>query len=137
MKTEFKIYSEACLIEVAKYILDNTNDKIFIFQGDLGVGKTTFIKYFCIQLEIVDNVTSPTFPIINEYINNKNESIFHFDFYRLDALKDVREIGAEMYLNSGNYCFIEWPDLIKNYLPDNYVSISMFFQDDYRLIKIY
>ena len=99
MKTEFKIYSEACLIEVAKYILDNTNDKIFIFQGDLGVGKTTFIKYFCIQLEIVDNVTSPTFPIINEYINNQNESIFHFDFYRLDDLKDVREIGAEMYLN--------------------------------------
>ena len=137
MKTEFKIYSEACLIEVAKYILDNTNDKIFIFQGDLGVGKTTFIKYFCIQLEIVDNVTSPTFPIINEYINNKNESIFHFDFYRLDALKDVREIVAEMYLNSGNYCFIEWPDLIKNYLPDNYVSISMFFEEDYRLVKIY
>ena len=113
---------------------DNTNNKIFIFQGDLGVGKTTFIKYFCMQLEIVDNVTSPTFPIINEHINNKNESIFHFDFYRLDALKDVREIGAEMYLNSGNYCFfIEWPDLIKNYLPDNYVSISMFFEDDYRL----
>ncbi|OUV57286.1 MAG: tRNA (adenosine(37)-N6)-threonylcarbamoyltransferase complex ATPase subunit type 1 TsaE [Flavobacteriales bacterium TMED113] len=136
MKKEFKIYSETDFAEPVKYILNLNKSKILIFQGDLGIGKTTFIKYFCLEIGVIDIVTSPTFPIINEYITQGNESVFHFDFYRLDSIKDVIDIGTEMYLSSGKFCFIEWPDLVKTLLPDNFISISMSFEDDCRLIKI-
>ena len=136
MKKEFKIYSETDFAEPVKYILNLNKNKILIFQGDLGIGKTTFIKYFCLEIGVIDIVTSPTFPIINEYITQGNESVFHFDFYRLDSIKDVIDIGTEMYLSSGKFCFIEWPDLVKTLLPDNFISISMSFEDDCRLIKI-
>ncbi len=136
MKKEFKIYSETDFVEPVKYILNLNKSKILIFQGDLGIGKTTFIKYFCLEIGVIDIVTSPTFPIINEYITQGNESVFHFDFYRLDSIKDVIDIGTEMYLSSGKFCFIEWPDLVKTLLPDNFISISMSFEDDCRLIKI-
>ena len=136
MKKEFKIYSETDFAEPVKYILNLNKSKILIFQGDLGIGKTTFIKYFCLEIGVIDIVTSPTFPIINEYITQQNESVFHFDFYRLDSIKDVIDIGTEMYLSSGKFCFIEWPDLVKTLLPDNFISISMSFEDDCRLIKI-
>jgi len=84
-----------------------------------------------------DIVNSPTFSIVNEYLTNSNEKIFHFDFYRLENKKDAIDIGCEMYFDSGNYCFIEWPELIKQLLPQNFINISINYVDDYRLVRIF
>ena len=137
MKKTFKVYSEKDLIKVTRNIKRIYPQRVFAISGELGVGKTTFIKYFCLELGVIDVVSSPTFSIVNEYLTNNNENIFHFDFYRLDSIKEAIEIGAEMYFNSSNYCFIEWPGLVKKLLPKNFVSISIDYVDDYRLIKIF
>ena len=78
---------------------------------DLGSGKTTLIKNFCNYLNVLDNVSSPTFPVINEYLDNKGNKIFHFDFYRINTIQTL-DIGTDLFLDSGYYCFIEWPKLI-------------------------
>ena len=137
MKKKFKVYSEEDLIEVVRVIKKLYNQRIFAISGEIGVGKTTFIKYFCKELGVRDLVNSPTFSIVNEYLKDNNEKIFHFDFYRLDSIKEAIDIGSEMYFNSGNYCFIEWPKLINELLPENYISISINYFDDYRLVKIF
>ena len=137
MKKTFKVYSEKDLIKVTRNIKRIYPQRVFAISGELGVGKTTFIKYFCLELGVIDIVSSPTFSIVNEYLTNNNENIFHFDFYRLDSIKEAIDIGAEMYFNSSNYCFIEWPGLVQKLLPKNFVSISIDYVDDYRLIKIF
>jgi len=136
MKKTFKVYSEEDLIEVVRVIKKTYNQRVFAISGELGIGKTTFIKYFCVELGVIDVVNSPTFSIVNEYLNDQNEKIFHFDFYRLEDIKEAIDIGSEMYFNSANYCFIEWPNLIETLLPDNHISISINYIDDYRLVKI-
>lgn len=100
------------------------NEKVFIFQGDMGAGKTTFIKAICEALGVQEAVTSPTFAIVNEYKIAGNK-IFHFDFYRLKTPTEALDMGAEEYFYSGNYCFIEWPEKIPNMLPLHYVSVSV------------
>ena len=137
MKQYFKVYSEKDLIKVVRAIKKIYNQKIFAISGELGVGKTTFIKYFCLELGVSDIVNSPTFSIVNEYLTNSDENIFHFDFYRLENEKDAIDIGCEMYFDSGNYCFIEWPELIKKLLPQNCINISINYVDDYRLVRIF
>ena len=136
MRKYFKVYSEKDLIKVVRAIKKKYNQKIFTISGELGVGKTTFIKYFCLELGVNDIVNSPTFSIVNEYLTNSDENIFHFDFYRLESEKDAIDIGCEMYFDSGNYCFIEWPELIKKLLPQNCINISINYVDDYRLVRI-
>jgi tRNA threonylcarbamoyladenosine biosynthesis protein TsaE len=136
VKKYFKIYSEKDLIRVVRAIKQTYNQKIFTISGELGVGKTTFIKYFCLELGVNEMVSSPTFSIVNEYLSNSDEKIFHFDFYRLENEKDAIDIGCEMYFDSGNYCFIEWPELIKQLLPENFINISINYVDDYRLLRI-
>ncbi|MFD2873325.1 tRNA (adenosine(37)-N6)-threonylcarbamoyltransferase complex ATPase subunit type 1 TsaE [Mucilaginibacter ximonensis] len=100
------------------------NEKVFIFQGDMGAGKTTFIKAICEALGVQEAVTSPTFAIVNEYkiVGNK---IFHFDFYRLKTPTEALDMGAEEYFYSGNYCFIEWPEKIPDMLPSHYISVNI------------
>jgi len=137
MKQYFKVYSEKDFIKVVRTIKKIYNQKIFAISGELGVGKTTFIKYFCLKLGVNDIVNSPTFSIVNEYLTNSNEKIFHFDFYRLENKKDAIDIGCEMYFDSGNYCFIEWPELIKQLIPQNFINISINYVDDYRLVRIF
>ena len=137
MKKIFKVFSETDLIQVARAIKRTYAHRVFAISGELGVGKTTFIKYFCLELGVIDIVSSPTFSIVNEYLTNNNENIFHFDFYRLDSIKEAIDIGTEMYFNSSNYCFIEWPGLVQELLPKNIVSISIDYVNDYRLIKIF
>jgi len=137
MKKIFKVFSEKDLIQVVRIIKKTCAHRVFAISGELGVGKTTFIKYFCLELGVIDIVSSPTFSIVNEYLTNNNEKIFHFDFYRLDSVKEAMDIGVEMYFNSDNYCFIEWPGLVKELLPQNIVSISINYVDDYRLVKMF
>jgi len=113
------------LSSVALELLTLTDNRIFALYGGLGVGKTTLVKYMCNHLKVVDSVSSPTFSIVNEYVNDNNNQIFHFDFYRLDNIKDVRKIGFDTYLESNAYCFIEWPNLIESWLPTNHHVIKI------------
>jgi tRNA threonylcarbamoyladenosine biosynthesis protein TsaE len=101
-----------------------SNNRIFLFQGQMGAGKTTLIKSLCKALGSDDNITSPTFSIVNEYRAIPN-NIYHFDFYRLKTQTEALDLGFEEYLYSGNYCFIEWPDKIPDLLPLHYISINI------------
>ena len=112
--------------EISRKILDEYPDeRVFAFYGDLGAGKTTLIKALCIVLGVTEEVTSPSFAIINEYESGGVDLIYHFDFYRIKKLEEVLDIGYEEYLFSGYYCFLEWADKIEELLPDRYVSISI------------
>jgi tRNA threonylcarbamoyladenosine biosynthesis protein TsaE len=113
------------LSAIATSILSYAGDqKIFLFYGDMGAGKTTLIKELCKCLGIADKVTSPTFAIVNEYAGEKNNS-YHFDFYRLKKQEEALDMGYEEYFYSGNYCFIEWPEKIPDLLPEAYVSVKI------------
>jgi len=96
------------LPDVARSFLDrNVDNRIFAFYGDLGAGKTTFIKALCNELNVIDIVSSPSFSIINEYQNEQGMKIYHMDFYRIRNLEEAMQIGLEDYFSTNNYCFIE------------------------------
>lgn len=101
------------------------DERVFAFYGKMGAGKTTFIQSLCKFLGAFDNVTSPTFSIINEYLTASGESLFHFDFYRIRKIEEVFDIGYEDYIYSGDYCFIEWPEKIEELLPENFVYVQI------------
>ncbi|MDC1106625.1 tRNA (adenosine(37)-N6)-threonylcarbamoyltransferase complex ATPase subunit type 1 TsaE [Prolixibacteraceae bacterium] len=110
---------------VAQAFLEaHSEEKVFAFYGEMGVGKTTFIKALCDALEVEDYVTSPTFSLVNEYSSNKG-NIFHFDFYRIKNIHEVYDFGYEEYFYSGNICLIEWPELIDTLLPSNTVVVKL------------
>lgn len=110
----------------AKAFLDSFGEeKVFAFYGAMGAGKTTLIKAICEQLGVKETVASPTFAIINEYSSGDGDSIYHFDFYRVNKLEEVYDLGYEDYLYSGSLCFIEWPELIEPLLPEDTVKISV------------
>jgi tRNA threonylcarbamoyladenosine biosynthesis protein TsaE len=123
---KFIVHSEAELLPAAQQLIsDHPGSRIFALYGSLGAGKTTFIKAICKVLGVTDIVQSPTFSIINEYKNEHGESVFHFDFYRIRSTTEVFDIGYEDYLYSGNYCFMEWPELIEPLLPDDVIRVSI------------
>jgi tRNA threonylcarbamoyladenosine biosynthesis protein TsaE len=95
------------------------------FYGHMGVGKTTFIKVLCQQMNIPDTVNSPSFAIINEYQNGEGQLIFHFDLYRITEPEELLDLGGEDYFYSGDICLIEWPEKAENYLPENRINVSM------------
>ena len=111
--------------------------RVFALFGKMGAGKTTFIKALCRRLHVKDVVNSPTFAIVNEYINTKGESIYHFDFYRLKKESEAIDIGYEEYIYSGCYCFMEWPEMIENLLPEGYITIRLEADDDTEVRTIY
>jgi len=113
------------LDSVAGELLSLSDNRIFAIYGDLGAGKTTLVKHFCKHLNVLDTVSSPTFSIVNEYENIKQDKIFHFDLYRLGSLEELEAIGISTYLNSGNYCFIEWPQLASIFFPEHYNTIEI------------
>ncbi len=99
--------------------------KVFAFYGKMGAGKTTFIKAICEEMGVDDVITSPTFAIVNEYETAEAETIYHFDFYRIKKLDEVYDMGYEEYFYSGNLCFIEWPELIEDLLPDDATKVTI------------
>ena len=99
--------------------------KVFAFYGKMGAGKTTFIKAVCEELGVEDVINSPTFAIVNEYVDGKGEPVYHFDFYRIKKEQEVLDIGYEDYVYSGHVCFMEWPELIENLLPDDAVKVTI------------
>ena len=118
------------LRSAAKKFLEYAGDtKIFAFYGEMGVGKTTFLKELCREMEVEDEITSPTFAIVNEYYSKKYGQIFHFDFYRIDDLREVYDMGFEEYLESGAYIFMEWSEKIDHILPDGIAKVTI-TQDD-------
>ena len=112
--------------KAAKKLIDAFSDqKIFAFYGKMGAGKTTFIQAICKYLGSPDNVTSPTFALINEYTAANSRPIYHMDFYRIEKLEEVFDLGYEDYMYSGNYCLIEWPEKIESLLPGRYVEVKI------------
>ncbi|OKS89090.1 tRNA (adenosine(37)-N6)-threonylcarbamoyltransferase complex ATPase subunit type 1 TsaE [Mucilaginibacter polytrichastri] len=113
------------LASAAQQIIDHAKDqRIFLFYGDMGAGKTTFIKSLCEGLGVTESVTSPTFSIVNEY-RGANATVYHFDFYRLKSQSEAFDMGYEEYFYSDAYCFIEWPEKIADLLPDHYLRVNI------------
>lgn len=106
--------------------------RVFAFEGQMGAGKTTFIKQLCLEMGTDDVVNSPTFAIVNVYDVKQpyRGEVYHFDCYRLKDIREAMDFGAEEYLYSGNYCFIEWPALIEPLLPDDTVYVRITVQPD-------
>lgn len=113
-----------------EFVANMGTSKVFAFYGKMGAGKTTFIKAVCEYLGVEDVITSPTFAIVNEYRANNGEQIYHFDFYRIKKLEEVYDMGYEDYFYSGAPCFIEWPELIEELLPEDAVKVTIAEQED-------
>ena len=127
-------YSIEEISRTAKIILSlNPSSKIFIFNGEMGSGKTTLIKAIMKELGYEGTVSSPTFSIINEYLNG--DKIYHFDFYRIKNTNELLDIGIDEYISSNDWCFIEWPSLIVDMLPDKHIelNIDVISSDDRKL----
>lgn len=130
-KLNIKVNSIDELPDAAAKILDFAdNYKVFAFEGKMGAGKTTLISSICTALKAIDEASSPTFSIVNEYITENDESIFHFDFYRIKKLEEVYDIGFEEYIYSDSYCLMEWPELISDLLPEKYISVKISENDE-------
>lgn len=112
-------------LAAAKFVDEMGENKVFAFYGSMGAGKTTFIKAVCEQLGVTDVINSPTFAIVNEYESGSGEPIFHFDFYRIKKEQEVMDIGYDDYVYSGNVCFMEWPELIEDLLPEDAVKVTI------------
>ena len=128
---EIKIKDLGNIQEAARLFIEQIGDhKVFAFYGKMGAGKTTFIKAICEELGVNDVINSPTFAIINEYRTSPKgrlveATIYHFDFYRIKKLEEVYDMGYEDYFYSGALCFIEWPELIEELLPEDTVKVCI------------
>jgi tRNA threonylcarbamoyladenosine biosynthesis protein TsaE len=125
-----KNYSLQNLSSIAAEIISSVKNKTLLFYGEMGVGKTTLIKEICQQLGILDNISSPTFSLVNEYQTSKEEKFFHFDFYRIEEEEEALDIGIEEYFDSDAWCLVEWPENIENLLPLDAVQIHLSILDD-------
>lgn len=111
---------------IAKKILMTFRDRrIFALSGEMGAGKTTLIQFLCKELGVTDFAISPSFSLVNEYRTSRGECVYHFDFYRINDIREAYDMGYEEYFYSGNYCFIEWPEKIMELLPDDCVHIKI------------
>ena len=135
-----KTFNNVTLLELKEVanelvgMLDSS--KVVLFYGHMGAGKTTFINTLCRSLGIVGDTSSPTFSIVNEYVTQKDETIYHFDFYRLKSEMEAYDLGYEDYLYSGNICLIEWPEKIASLLPEDVIEFHINGFGDLREIKI-
>jgi tRNA threonylcarbamoyladenosine biosynthesis protein TsaE len=124
--TEIYIPSLDVLPQVAKqFVLHIKENSVFAFCGEMGAGKTTFIRAICNELGVTDTVTSPTFAIINEYQTGSGKTIYHLDCYRINSIREANQIDLEGYFYSGNLCLVEWAENIKQILPENAVNVKI------------
>jgi tRNA threonylcarbamoyladenosine biosynthesis protein TsaE len=120
----FHEVSQDDLNEIALQVIAKAADtKVWLFKGEMGSGKTTFIKVLGAALGVADHMSSPTFSIVNEYLAKDGRKIYHFDFYRIKNEAEAYDIGTEEYFYSGNYCFIEWPEKIRSLIPAERVEL--------------
>ncbi|MEL7001428.1 MAG: tRNA (adenosine(37)-N6)-threonylcarbamoyltransferase complex ATPase subunit type 1 TsaE [Bacteroidota bacterium] len=117
--------------ECAREIISfGDNIDVWLFEGEMGAGKTTLIKKICELYGVVDNVSSPTFSIVNEYQNSEEDTFYHFDFYRIEYESEAINIGIEDYFYSGYHCFVEWPSKIKNLFPEKFLKVDIAVNDE-------
>lgn len=137
--TEIGPFSLNEINDIAQQLIAAINNyHLIAFYGEMGMGKTTLIKAVCQQMQVEDNIQSPTFSIVNEYHSVNGEIIYHFDFYRMKNEEEALDFGVEEYFYSGNYCFMEWAEKIPNLLPENTVKVEISRQEDEkRLITIH
>ena len=119
------IYNENQIKTAVNFILENKKFSIIRIDGEIGSGKTTLIKSLCKSLGVSENVNSPTFSLVNEYLINRKKKIFHFDFYRIENPEEALDIGLEDYLESNHLCILEWGQKISEYLPEKYDFFSL------------
>jgi tRNA threonylcarbamoyladenosine biosynthesis protein TsaE len=123
---EIKINDLEHIREAARQFIDAMGDQhVFAFYGHMGAGKTTFIKAICEELGVDDVVTSPTFAIVNEYTAADGIPIYHFDFYRIKKLEEVYDMGYEDYFYGDGFCFIEWPEMMEELLPEGATKVQI------------
>ena len=132
MKIKFQINQ---LKEVSEDVKKDINTNIVLISGEMGVGKTTLIKEVFLSMNVIDNVSSPTFSIINEYRTNQNKVVYHMDLYRLKNITEIEDIGLFEYLESGNLCIIEWGDIIEKLIHSNYDKFIISKQNELRIIE--
>ena len=133
--TEIIIVDKSELESLANELISFGNDsKIWAFYGEMGAGKTTFIREICRRFGVKENVSSPTFSLINEYSDKLGNPIFHFDFFRIENEKEAINIGCEEYFESGSLCMIEWPEKILNLLPHPHIKIHISVEETKRRI---
>ncbi len=131
------VFSLDQIQEAAEQIIASNPKKIILFNGEMGVGKTTLIKQLCKSLGVEDATSSPTFSLVNEYYTSNNQIVYHFDFYRLNKETEALDMGVDDYLYSGNWCFIEWSEKIANLLPEETSTITIeFLADGKRELKL-
>ncbi|MBN3518390.1 tRNA (adenosine(37)-N6)-threonylcarbamoyltransferase complex ATPase subunit type 1 TsaE [Algoriphagus lutimaris] len=119
-------YGKDAISKAAEKVIEIAgSEKVWVFKGEMGAGKTTFIKALAEQFHIPDQISSPTFGIVNEYQNDRGEEFYHFDFYRLDDPTEALDIGIEEYFYSQNYCWLEWAEKVADFLPDQYFLIKL------------
>ena len=116
-------------VTARELIVASQGNKIWLFSGEMGAGKTTLIKSICKELGVKESMASPTFSIVNEY-QIHNGRIFHFDFYRLKNEQEAYDIGVDEYFESGSYCFIEWPEKLETLIPKSYFKITLQVQSE-------
>lgn len=117
---------QAELYDIAGVFLQQAGDyPVWLFFGEMGSGKTTFIKSLCAQMGVRDTMSSPTFSIVNEYKTDSDKKIYHFDFYRIKNEAEAYDIGSEEYFYSGDFCFIEWPEKIQSLIPAEHAEVSI------------
>ncbi len=139
---QVKHSNTAGLAEIARWLEENLNYPIVLFEGDMGAGKTTLIKAFAKHIGVKDSVASPTYALVNEYLNQepgkegKAQPIYHFDFYRIEDEVEALDIGLDEYLQSGYQCWIEWPEKIRNFLPKECSRVVIRFCDQGRSYEI-
>lgn len=125
------------LDSAASWLLENlSGQKIIAVNGEMGSGKTTFIKSLCAHMGVKDEVTSPTFSLVNEYDSPTFGRIYHFDFYRLEDEDEVWNIGLDDYLYSNAFCFIEWPEKIRNFIPPESAELSISLEEQIRVFQL-
>ena len=124
------IFSLDEIKQVAKKILAENPKRVILFNGNMGVGKTTLIKALAKELGVMDATSSPTFSLVNEYEAAKNQLVYHFDVYRLNKENEALDLGIDEYLYSGHWCFIEWPEKIPNLIPEEHSVIHLSLTSD-------
>ena len=132
MKIKFQINQ---LKEVSVNVKEKIKTNIVLISGEMGVGKTTLIKEVLLSMKVIENVSSPTFSIINEYITGQNKIVYHMDLYRIKNISEIEGIGLFEYLESGNLCIIEWGDIIEKLIDSKYDKFFISKQNEYRIIE--
>lgn len=131
MSSSFTLSTESESERVAREVIRSLPAaRVFALHGDLGAGKTTLIKGFCSALGVNDQASSPSFAIVNEYRSASGEPVYHFDLYRLNDATELEGIGFMEYVDSGHYCFIEWPELAEGLLPEEVVHLRIAVKAD-------